>query len=65
MNQLKRLTGTGNKRRYKAIHKIPDALGPNICIALRGFYAFTGCDTTSYFNSKGINFVLRRGCLKT
>lgn len=39
--------------RFLAIHKIAAALGDRKCKALRGFHAYTGCDTASFFVGKG------------
>ena len=45
----------GTKQRTKLINisEISNNLGPNICSALPGLHAFTGCDTTSCFIGKG------------
>ena len=45
--------GTGKKFRYLAIHEIVKSFSPRKAIALPFFHAFTGCDTVSYFHSKG------------
>ena len=45
--------GTGKSFRYLAIHEMVRALGPEKCIALPVFHAFTGCDTVSSFASRG------------
>ena len=42
-----------NNRRYISITNIYESLGPQICAALPGFHAFTGCDYTSSFVRKG------------
>jgi hypothetical protein len=47
------LYGSGGNKRYIAAHKIAEALGDRKAEALRGFHAFTGCDTVSFFSSKG------------
>lgn len=54
------LTGTANKRRYVKVNKIAETLGPDRSTALRGFHAFTGCDTISYLHTKG-----KKSCFKT
>eukprot|EP00794_Sanderia_malayensis_P001844 gene1844-2077_t len=46
-------TGSGNQRRLLDIDKIHGQLGAELCEALVGFHAFTGCDSTSAFFSKG------------
>ncbi|KAK3910268.1 Chromosome-associated kinesin KIF4 [Frankliniella fusca] len=43
----------GVRRRYIAAHKIALKLGNEKATALRGFHAFTGCDTVSAFVGKG------------
>lgn len=53
---LKRLWimfGVGNRTRHISVHNIAEALGEDKSVALRGFHAFTGCDTTSSFSSNG------------
>ena len=40
-------TGTGNSTRLVDVQAICDKLGPEVCDALPGVHAFTGCDTTS------------------
>lgn len=47
--------GTSSKknRRYISITNIYELLGPQICAALPGFHAFTGCDYTSSFVRQG------------
>lgn len=44
--------GPQGKARYLACHSIAAALGERKCAALRGFHAFSGCDTVSFFNGK-------------
>ena len=44
---------TGSNRRYVAIHEVVASLGRVRSLALPGFHAFTGCDTTSSFFGKG------------
>lgn len=48
-------TGTSAKknRRYISLTAIYQAVGPQICAALPGFHAFSGCDYTSSFVRKG------------
>lgn len=53
------LYGTGKAQRYIPAHTIANALADR-AVALRGFHAFTGCDTTSSFIGKG-----KRSCFKT
>ena len=45
--------GVGNNFHYIPAHEIVKALGPNRCIALPMFHAFTGCDTVSSFGGRG------------
>ena len=46
-------TGTGNKRRPLNIKSISEHIGYQVCQALPGFHALTGCDTTSAFVRRG------------
>ena len=39
--------------RFIAAHHIASALGPEKCVALPMFHAFTGCDTVSFFGGRG------------
>jgi hypothetical protein len=45
--------GTGKNFRHLAAHEMAKALGPDRCIALPMFHAFTGCDTVSSFGGRG------------
>ena len=45
--------GAGKTFRYLAAHEMAKALGPDRCIALPMFHAFTGCDTVSSFCGRG------------
>ena len=45
--------GTGKCFRFIAAHEIARALGPDRCMALPMFHAFTGCDTVSFFRGRG------------
>lgn len=45
--------GVGKNFRFIAAHHIARALGPEKCIALPMFHAFTGCDTVSFFGGRG------------
>ena len=45
--------GAGKSFWFLAAHKIARALGPDRCVALPMFHAFTGCDTVSSFGGKG------------
>ncbi|KAK3918979.1 Chromosome-associated kinesin KIF4 [Frankliniella fusca] len=60
LHELWILSGVGTKRRYIAVHKIAEVLGEEKSVALRGFHAYTGCDTTAYFAGKG-----KKTCFKT
>ncbi|KAF5282114.1 hypothetical protein FQR65_LT14432 [Abscondita terminalis] len=53
LSQLWLFFGSGNKQRFISVHGISESLGQEKSAALRGFHAFTGCDTVSYFNGKG------------
>src|SRR5207245_301414 len=53
LQELWVLFGVGKKQRYIAAHAIADVLGAEKATALRGFHAFTGCDTVSSFATKG------------
>lgn len=44
--------GHGKNDRYLPIHVIASALGEEKSVAMRGFHAFTGCDSVSYFSGK-------------
>ena len=45
--------GVGKNFRFIAAHEIANALGPDRCVALPMFHAFTGCDTVSFFGDRG------------
>mgnify|MGYP000079044939 FL=1 len=45
--------GTLKCFRFIAAHEIARALGPDRCMALPMFHAFTGCDTVSFFGGRG------------
>lgn len=45
--------GSGKSFRHLAAHEIARGLGPERCIALPVFHAFTGCDTVSSFGGRG------------
>lgn len=47
------LVGSGNKKQYLAAHEIAASLGPAKSLALPGFHAYTGADTTAFFNTIG------------
>ncbi|KAK3910165.1 ATP-binding cassette sub-family A member 9 [Frankliniella fusca] len=53
LQELWFLTGVGPKRRYIPVHEIANNLGEEKSEALRGFHAYTGCDTTAYFAGAG------------
>ena len=40
-------------KKYIPAHKIAASLGPDKSLALPIFHAYTGCDTVSFFNTKG------------
>jgi len=46
--------GTGAKFRYIPIHEVVTNLEPRICSTLPMFHAFSGCDTVSSFNGRGM-----------
>ncbi|XP_052127934.1 uncharacterized protein LOC127750379 [Frankliniella occidentalis] len=43
----------GTSKRFISAHSIAQKLGDDRACALRGFHAFTGCDSVSFFNGKG------------
>ena len=45
--------GIGKVFRHLAAHEMAKTLGPERCIALPMFHAFTGCDTVSSFCAQG------------
>ena len=45
--------GEGKSFRFLACHEMARALGPDQCIALPIFHAFTGCDTVFFFSGRG------------
>lgn len=45
--------GAGKHLRYLPVHDIARSMGPEKSRALLAFHAFTGCDQTSSFASKG------------
>ena len=45
-------TGMGNKWRFIDVNGISQKYGENICEALPGLHAFTGCDSVSAFSGK-------------
>ncbi|KAL8567345.1 hypothetical protein ACOMHN_001733 [Nucella lapillus] len=46
-------TGTRTRTHLLDINKIAASLGPDVCKALIGMHAYTGCDTVSAFAGKG------------
>lgn len=46
-------TGTKNRTKYINISQLVSGLGSQLCKALPGFHAFTGCDTVSAFAGRG------------
>lgn len=46
-------SGTKNRTILKSINKIASAVGKEICSALPGLHAYTGCDTVSSFAGQG------------
>ena len=45
--------GTETRTRYINIGSIANSLGPEVCKALLGVHAFTGCDSLSAFSGRG------------
>lgn len=45
--------GVGINKKCLAVHEIATSLGPEICLGLTFFHAWTGCDTTSAFENHG------------
>ena len=56
-------TGTKLRARYIDLTAIAESLGREVCAALPGYHAFSGCDTTSAFVGRGNAIGLKR--LKT
>ncbi|KAF5282882.1 hypothetical protein FQR65_LT14185 [Abscondita terminalis] len=52
LQELWLLFGFGNKRICTCAHAMAQSLGQERSIALRGFHAFSGCDTVSSFGTK-------------
>ena len=52
-NELWIAFGAGKNFRYLPAHEMANALGPDRCVALPMFHAFTGCDTVSCFGDRG------------
>lgn len=46
-------TGTKQRTRFIPLHSVAAKLGADVCSALVGLHAFTGCDSTSCFVGKG------------
>ena len=46
-------SGSSKDRKLHDIKLEAEKLGAEMCSALPGFHAFTGCDTTSAFSFKG------------
>ena len=46
-------TGTRDATRYIPVHSISVSIGSSLCLALPGFHAVTGCDSTSSFYGIG------------
>ena len=44
--------GYGKNFRYLPAHEMVNALGPDRCVALPMFHAFTACDTVSCFGDR-------------
>ena len=51
--QMYVMRGTAQNRRVIDVNHLRRAIGPKICLALRGIHAFTGCDFTSAFSGQG------------
>jgi len=45
--------GARKSFKFIAAHEIAKALGPDRCLALPMFHAFTGCDNVSCFGGRG------------
>ena len=45
--------GSASRIRYIDIQKVADAIGLNVCAALLGLHAYTGCDSVSSFSGRG------------
>ena len=46
-------TGTGQQRKLVDLSALRQLLGSNVCSALPGLHAFTGCDSVSSFSRRG------------
>jgi hypothetical protein len=46
-------SGTGTRIHIISINAAAEKLGPNMCKALLGIHAFSGCDTVSAFAGRG------------
>ena len=53
ISELRIAFGTGKNFKFIAAHEIARTLGPDKCIALPMFHAFTGCDNVSSFGGRG------------
>lgn len=51
--------GTKNRVRFNDIQKLRDAIGHEVCAALPGMHAYTGCDTVSAFAGRGKSKALK------
>ena len=52
-NELQVLYGIGKHARYLPVHTIASTLGPDKASVLPLFHALTGCDSISFFESRG------------
>lgn len=59
--------GTGKHHNYIPAHDLAQDLGEDRAEAMRGYHAFTGCDTVSAFYSKGKTLTWKawQQCLET
>ena len=53
LRELWLLFGTGKNYRNIPVHRIATEMGSEMCKALPGFHAYTGCDTVSAFVGRG------------
>ena len=53
MSFVQKLPDTSHVLKYFGLCSIYDSLGPDVCSALPGMHALTGCDTVSAFVGKG------------
>ena len=53
LRELWLLFGTDKNYRNIRVHRIASEIGTELCSALPGFHAYSGCDTVSAFGGRG------------